>query len=83
MQGGSVFMLVAVNAAAWADIGPRGTNWERLMTGEAQAAAFAMINCLGNTGGFLARGQRLSAAADHTCHWPAAASQPHSWCHCA
>lgn len=53
-------MLILVNAAAWADIGPRGTNWERLMTGEAQAAAFAMINCLGNTGGFLVRRRTLS-----------------------
>ena len=52
-QSAALADLVAVNAAAWADIGPRGTNWEGLMTGEAQAAAFALINCLGNTGGFL------------------------------
>lgn len=60
-KGGSVFVLVLVNAAAWADIGPRGTNWERLMSGEAQAAAFAMINCLGNTGGFLVRTEARAA----------------------
>ena len=52
-KGPALLALVVANVGAWADHGPRATMWEGLVPGEAQAAAFAVINSLGNVGGFL------------------------------
>lgn len=54
-KGLAIVALVVATAGSWADHGPRATMWEGLMAGESQAAAFAIINSLGNVGGFIVR----------------------------
>lgn len=52
-RGLALIALIVANVGAWAEHGPLATLWESAADGaEAQAAAFAVINSLGNIGGF-------------------------------
>jgi ACS family tartrate transporter-like MFS transporter len=54
--GAALAALVLANVGAWAEHGPMATLWEGASAGDgeaAQAASFAIINSLGNVGGFV------------------------------
>jgi predicted MFS family arabinose efflux permease len=55
-SGAALVALIIANIGAWAEHGPMATLWEGAASGDgdaAQAAAFAIINSLGNVGGFI------------------------------